>query len=374
LCLFLVDKRKKICNNEIITGIVTGNDTGTLSQKEAQMTRSRKSITIHDVALAAGVSASTVSRVLNDKDDVSLETFQRVQKVIGELGYTSSLAARGMRSRQTNVIGLVMPDVASPYSVAVMQGVNDAIAKLDYDLLVYTNGDFHKYGTAVQEQHYVALLNGGITDGVIVVTPVATIFSTDAPVVAIDPNNESPECPAIISTNYDGALQALNHLLDLGHKRIGHITGRRDLVSANRRIKGYRDALEAAGIPIDDDLIQCGDYTSETAEKCTQYMLKMKNPPTAIFAANDMSAMGVYRAVHGAGLRIPDDISVVGFDNLRDVIFLDPPLTTVNQYVTDMGRIAVEMIVKLIGGEPLENNLHKVQTRLVIRASTRSLV
>jgi DNA-binding LacI/PurR family transcriptional regulator len=166
----------------------------------------------------------------------------------------------------------------------------------------------------------------------------------------------------------------LNHLLDLGHKRIGHITGRRDLVSANRRIKGYRDALEAAGIPIDDDLIQCGDYTSETAEKCTQYMLKMKNPPTAIFAANDMSAMGVYRAVHGAGLRIPDDISVVGFDNLRDVIFLDPPLTTVNQYVTDMGRIAVEMIVKLIGGEPLENNLHKVQTRLVIRASTRSLV
>jgi len=370
----IVDRQIKICNNEINTGNVTGIDTGTLSSEEENMTRSRKSITIHDVAQAAGVSASTVSRVLNDKDDVSLETYQRVQQIIDELGYTSSLAARGMRSRHTNVIGLVMPDVASPYSVAVMQGVNDAIAQLDYDLLVYTNGDFHKYGTAVQEQHYVALLNGGITDGVIVVTPVATIFSTDAPVVAIDPNNESPECPGIISTNCVGALQAMNHLLGLGHKRIGHITGRRDLVSAMRRLKGYRDALTAAGIPIDDDLIQCGDYTSETAQICTQNMLKMENPPTAIFAANDMSATGVYQAIQGAGLRIPDDISVVGFDNLPDVIFLDPPLTTVNQNVAEMGRIAVEMIVKLIGGEPLENNLHKIHTQLVIRDSTRSLV
>ena len=170
------------------------------------MKRNRKSITIHDVAAAAGVSVSTVSRVLNDKDDVAAETYSRVQQVISELGYASSLAARGMRSQRTNVIGLIMPDVASPYSIAVMQGVNRAISQFDYDLIIYTNGDIRKNASADQESYFVSLLNGSITDAVIVVTPAATNFSTAAPVVAIDPNNESPECPAIMSTNYDGAM------------------------------------------------------------------------------------------------------------------------------------------------------------------------
>ncbi len=370
----IVDKQSKICNNEIGTGIGTGTDTETLSQKEAFMTRSRKSITIHDVAQAAGVSASTVSRVLNDKDDVASETYQRVRRIIDELGYTSSLAARGMRSRRTNVIGLVMPDVASPYSVAVMQGVNQAIAQLDYDLIIYTNGDFHKYATADQERQYVTLLNGSITDGIIVVTPVATNFSTEAPVVAIDPNNESPECPAVISTNHEGALEVMEHLLGLGHKRIGHISGRHDLVSAMRRLQGYKDSLQEVGIPIDESLVQIGDYTAETAVKCTHALLALHDPPTAVFAANDMAAMGVYQAVHEARLKIPDDISVVGFDNLRDVVFLDPPLTTVNQFVPEMGKIATEMIVKLINGESLEQDLYKIQTGLVVRSSTKRVL
>ncbi|MCJ7701251.1 MAG: LacI family DNA-binding transcriptional regulator, partial [Anaerolineales bacterium] len=168
------------------------------------MKRPRKSVTIHDVAEAAGVSVSTVSRVLNDKEDVAEATYEKVQHVIQELGYASSLAARGMRSHRTNVIGLIMPDVASPYCIEVLQGVNKAIVQLDYDLIVYTNGDVRKYATADQERHYVALLNGSITDGVIVVTPAATNFSTDAPLVAIDPNNVSPECAAIIATNHQG--------------------------------------------------------------------------------------------------------------------------------------------------------------------------
>ncbi|MFC1997999.1 LacI family DNA-binding transcriptional regulator, partial [Chloroflexota bacterium] len=187
------------------------------------MRRNRKSITIHDVAAAAGVSVSTVSRVLNDKDDVSAQTYERVQHVIRELGYASSLAARGMRSLTTNVIGLIMPDVAEPFSYSILQGVNRAIAQLDYDLIVYTNGDISKNTSADQESYYVSLLNGSITDGVIVVTPAATNFSTAAPVVAIDPNNESPECPAIISTNRKGALEAMQYLTGLGHRRIGFI-------------------------------------------------------------------------------------------------------------------------------------------------------
>lgn len=337
------------------------------------MKRPRKSITIRDVAEAAGVSISTVSRVLNDKDDVAVGTCERVQQVIAELGYASSLAARGMRSSRTNVIGLVMPDVASPYSVTVMQGVNHAIAQLDFDLIVYTNGDISKYGTADQESYYVALLNGGIADGVIVVTPAATNFSTAAPVVAIDPNNESPECPAIISTNHKGALQAMEYLTGLGHRRIGFIAGRLELVSAMRRLEGYKDVLEAAGIPLDEDLIQMGDYTTETAVSCAHQLLSLGNPPTAIFASNDMSAMGVYQAADALGVIIPGDLSVVGFDNIREALFLNPQLTTIDQFVAEMGSIATQMVVRLVKGETLESNLHKIQTQLVTRDSCRSL-
>jgi LacI family transcriptional regulator len=350
--------------------VTTGNDTGNVTGKNMKQTH--KSITIHDVAVAAGVSVSTVSRVLNDKDDVAAGTYERVQQVISELGYASSLAARGMRSRRTNVIGLIMPDVASLYSIAVLQGVNRGIAQLDYDIIVYTNGDIRKNTSADQESYYVSLLNGSITDGVIVVTPAATNFSTSAPVVAIDPNNESPKCPAIISTNRDGALLAMNYLIELGHQRIGFINGRPELVSSCRRLQGYKDGLALAGIPLDEELIQNGDYTTETAVRCARALLSLENLPTAIFAANDMSAMGVYQAAQMMGLRIPEDLSVVGFDNLRESLFLAPPLTTVDQFISEMGAIAVEMIVKLVNGETLADNLRKISTQLVIRESCRS--
>ena len=333
------------------------------------MRRNRKAITIYDVAAAAGVSVSTVSRVLNDKDDVSEETYARVQKVISELGYASSLAARGMRSRRTNVIGLIMPDIAEPYSVAVMRGVNRAITKIDFDLIVYTTGDIRKYSTPDQESYYVSLLNGSITDGLIVVTLAATSFSTAAPVVVIDPNNESPKCPAIISTNHDGALEAMKYITSLGHRRIGFITGRLDLVSANRRFQGYRVGLAAAGIPLSDELIQIGDYSTEVAVDCAKRLLFLDDPPTAIFASNDMSAMGVYQAAQEAGVRIPEDLSVIGFDNLRDSAYLEPKLTTIDQFIPKMGTIAVEMLVKLITGQTLVNDLYKIQTQLVVRNS-----
>jgi LacI family transcriptional regulator len=209
-------------------------------------------------------------------------------------------------------------------------------------------------------------LNGSITDGLIVVTLAATNFSTAAPVVVIDPNNESPKCPAIISTNCEGALEAMEYLTSQGHHRIGFITGRLDLVSANRRLQGYQDGLAAAGIPVDDELIQIGDYTTETAVDCTQRLLSLDDPPTAIFASNDMSAMGVYQAAQAADKRIPEDLSVVGFDNLRESNFLNPTLTTIDQFIPEIGSIAIEMLVKLINGETLENDLHKIKTQLVM--------
>ncbi|GAB4579474.1 MAG: LacI family DNA-binding transcriptional regulator [Anaerolineales bacterium] len=337
------------------------------------MKRQRKSVTIYDVAQAAGVSVSTVSRVLNGKTDVSDDTFQQVQQVIKELGFVSSLAAKGMRSHRTNVIGLIMPDVASLYSFEILQGVNRAIAQLHYDLIVYTSGDSFQNDSAEKEAYYVSLLNGSVVDGVIVVTPVAANFSTTAPLVIIDPNNLSPECPAVISTNQVGAMQAMQHLTNLGHRRIGFITGRLDLVSANRRLQGYKDGLAVANIPYDEQLIQIGDYSTTSAIPLTHKLLNLPDRPTAIFASNDMSAMGVYRAAEEAGLRIPEDLSVIGFDNLHDSAFLNPPLTTIDQFISEMGNIAVEMIVKLIKGEALPKHIHKMPTQLVIRKSCRPI-
>src|SRR5215207_2345616 len=342
------------------------------------MKRNPKSVTIRDVASKAGVSVTTVSRVLNGKDDISEETTKKVLAVVQDLGYASSLAARGMRSHRINLIGLILHDVASSYSQEIMRGVNQVIARIDQDLIVYTSGGLDSENVAQHERYYVSLLNGTITDGAIMVTPTATQFATHAPLVIIDPNNETPDYTAIIATNQEGAVAAMNYLTDFGHRRIGHIAGEMKLVSANQRLQGYKDGLAAAGLPLDEDLIETGDYTTETAVICARRLLSLPDRPTAIFAANDMSAMGVYQVAGELGLQIPGDLSVVGFDNLRESASLKPPLTTIDQSIEQMGTIATEMLVKLVKGELLSENtanedkLCIVPTRLVIRESCTS--
>jgi LacI family transcriptional regulator len=337
------------------------------------MGRGKRAITIHDVARAAGVSVSTVSRVLNDKDDVAPETYRRVRQVIQEMGYTSSLAARSMRSRRTNVIGLIVPDVADSFSIQVMKGVNQAIFELDYDLIIYTSGSIKKRSAAEREQYFVSLLNGSITDGVVIVTPAATSFSTAAPVVTIDPNSECPECLTIIAANHAGAMAAMEYLIDLGHRRIGFISGRPDLQSAQERLHGYQDALRQANIPLDPDLIASGDFSIETSRLCARELLSLSNPPTAIFAANDQSAIGTIETARGMGLRVPDDLSVVGFDNIPEATHSNPLLTTVDQFIDRMGRVAAEKLVGMIQGEALEGDSYRMPTQLIVRDSCQAV-
>jgi LacI family transcriptional regulator len=331
----------------------------------------RSTATIHDVAQAAGVSVSTVSRVLNDKVDVAPETYEKVRRVIRELGFASSLAARSMRSRKTNVIGLIMPNVGDPFTIGVMKGVNRAINDLKYDLIIYTSGSPSFGNWAEHEQHYVSLLNGSITDGMIVVVPTIKTFSTSFPLVAIDPHKEGPSFPAVIATNHAGAMAAMEYLLSLGHRRIGFISGNPELQSAVRRFQGYQDSLRRANIPLDPELIQTGDYTMPVAFTCAQRLLSLPVPPTAIFAANDQSALGVLKAAKEAGLSVPDDLSVVGFDNIPEADYSG--LTTVDQSIDRMGYVATEMLVSLIQGKPLEHNLYKIPTQLMVRDSCRAI-
>jgi len=324
-------------------------------------------VTIQDVAKTAGVSVSTVSRVLNGKVDVASETQDRIRSVIDNLGYTTNLAARSMRSFKKNMVGLIMPDIAYPFAIEVMKGVNRAIAESEFDLMVYTTGDVRKSGRASHEQKYVSLLNNSITDGVIIVAPVTGEFSTDAPIVSIDPLMSDPNYASVHATNYRGASDVMNYLLGLGHKRIGFISGRAELESSNRRLKGYRDALQKVDILIDEQLIASGDYTTETGAKCARELLSLDNPPTAIFASNDQAAMGVYEVAQARGLRIPEDLSVVGFDNIMESKYMG--LTTVDQFISEMGFVATQMLIRLINGETLDSQTYKMQTQLIIRTS-----
>jgi LacI family transcriptional regulator len=333
----------------------------------------KRAVTIQDVADAAGVSVSTVSRVLNDKDDVAPETYEEVRRVIRELDYTSSLAAKSMRSRQTNVIGLTIDDVEDPFSVQVMKGINRAIVKLDYDLMLCTGGDFKRESADVREQRYVSLLSS-ITDGIIVVTPVAETFSAASPIVVVDPNRAGLGYPAVIATNRAGAMEAVAYLIDLGHRRIGFIGGRPELQSAAQRLQGYKDALLRAGLPVVPDLIQTGDYSTEMGFLCAQRLLNLSDPPTAVFAANDQSALGAIKAAQEAGLCVPADLSVVGFDNIPQPAHVGPRLTTVDQFIERMGYVATMMLIRLIHGEPLESEVYEMPTQLVIGDSCRAVV
>lgn len=338
------------------------------------MASKKSAVTIHHVAAAAGVSVSTVSRVLNDKGDVADDTYERVQQVITELGYTSSLAARSMRSRQTNVIGLIMPDVGDPFSQQVMKGVNQAIAKFGYDLITYTGGDISDKSWPAREQKYVSLLNGSITDGIIIFAPTASTFSSTYPIVAVDHHPGGSDFPTVIATNRAGALSAMEYLTQLGHRRIGFVTGRKDLQSGVRRYQGYIDGLQQVGVQPHPDLIIEGNFTLDVGYCCGQQLLSLPQPPTAIFAANDQSAFGVIKAAHEMGLKIPDDLSVVGFDNNPEAAYhLPAGLTTVDQGVHQMGMVATEMLVKLIEGGDVGEMIHKIPTQLVVRGSCRAI-
>jgi LacI family transcriptional regulator len=335
------------------------------------MRKNRHTVTIQDVAKAAGVSVSTVSRVLNGKIDVSVETQEHVRSVIDDLGYTTNLAARSMRSFKKNLVGLIMPDIAYPFAIEVMKGVNSAIAESEFDLLVYTTGDVRKSGRAYHEQKYVSLLTNSISDGVIIVAPVAGEFNIDAPIVSIDPLASNPNYPAVHATNYQGALDAMEYLLGLGHKRIGYISGRAELESSNRRLKGYHDALKKFGVPVDEKLVAPGDYTTATGVSGARELLALENPPTAIFASNDQMAMGVFQVAEEMGIRIPEELSVVGFDNITESKYMG--LTTVDQFISEMGYVATQMLIKIINGIPLEDQTYQMQTQLVIRNSCREI-
>jgi len=326
----------------------------------------RERVRLADIAAAAGVSVPTVSKVLNGHSQVSAKTRARIEALLVDYNY-----AAPRRTGRLCLIDLVFADL-SPWAVEIIRGAEGAAFAEECRIAVsVVSGEAHT-------KEWLARLSSGQTDGVILVltelSPAyrAQLAAMQIPVVIVDPVGQpDPRIPSIGATNWAGGLIATEHLIELGHRRIGTITGRPSLLCSQARLDGYRAALERAGIPADPTLVYSGDFHFEAALVAATAMLDLAEPPSAIFAGSDMQAMGVYEAARLHQLRIPDDLSVVGFDDLPMSSWVSPPLTTIVQPLAQMAAMATRTVLALHEGRADESsNRIELTTSLVVRAST----
>jgi LacI family transcriptional regulator len=332
------------------------------------------SITIYDVAREAGVSDATVSRVFNNKAGVKEATRTKVLNAAQKLGYVVNLQARILAGGKSNVMGLLIPGLDNGYVVEIVRGVDQELARVDYELMVYTT---HRKGN--DEAGYLQYVANGLTEGILLVVPLLSaeflraLEEINYPYVLIDAVDESGRSFSVNVTNWDGAYKATEYLIQLGHRRIGFITGILELSSTQARYDGYITALKDYDIPIDQALIINGDFGKPSGYIATQRLLKQANRPSAIFASNDVMALGAMDAIREAGLNIPDDISVVGFDDVPEAVSAYPKLTTVHQPLGEMGRVGVKLLMEQIENPDTPPKSITLATRLVVRDSCQPL-
>jgi len=328
-------------------------------------------VTIVDVAAEAGVSFGTVSRVINNDVHVKKETRARVIDAMQRLGFVANRQARSLAGGKSNSIGLLVPDLGTGYIGEIIRGIDAELSLSGFDLILYTT-----HRTASKEASYVANLAQGMVDGLLLVLPrnpadyIGTLTRLNFPFVLIDHQGTGRECPAVGATNWQGAYNATESLVKLGHTRIGFITGSMDLGCAVDRLEGYRSALKTSHVDAGDELTYEGDFTQPDGYAGACALLDSKNPPTAIFASNDVMAMGAMDAVRSRGLRVPEDISIVGFDDIPQAALVHPALTTVRQPLEQMGRVAAQMLVDMLKDPEKEINRVELPTELIARGST----
>lgn len=334
----------------------------------------RQNVTIVDVAKEAGVSFATVSRVLNDGVNVKPEKRARVLRAVKRLGYTTNLQARSLRGGSTRLIGLLVRDLGTAYIGEIIRGIDAALAEQKYDVMLYTT-----HRRQAKENEYVTALTRGMTDGLLLVLPrhpegyLKTLRQRKFPHVLIDHQGIDERGPAVGATNRTGAYDATRYLLALGHRRIGFITGSMDLGCSRERLDGYRAALLDHGVAVDNALIREGDFQQPRGFIGALELMNLPNPPTAIFASNDVMAFGAMEAARERGKKIPDDISIIGFDDIPQAAQVHPPLTTIHQPLEEMGRRAAQMLLDIIEHPQRPAEKIELPTELVMRESTRGL-
>ncbi|MBX5459219.1 MAG: LacI family DNA-binding transcriptional regulator [Thermogemmatispora sp.] len=338
---------------------------------KSRQSMNRRRSTIAEIAARAGVSIPTVSRVLNNRPDVAPATRERVERVIREAGYVRSRVANALRRGSSGIIDLVVPDLDSPYYFEIIRGVEEVLERTELRMALSTTHDESR-----RERQWLRQVIEGATDGAILVLAQGQSDRLDElrrhriPFVVVDHRGElGPDVPSVGATNWAGGRAATEYLLSLGHRRIAIIAGWPNLRCSQDRIAGYRAALEEAGLPIEPELIRPGEFRQQTGYDQTCALLALPQPPTAIFAGSDLQAMGVYAALRAHGLRVPDDVSVVGFDDVPIATMVSPTLTTIRQPLAEMGRMATTMLLRLIAGEPLDSMRIELATSLVVRES-----
>lgn len=330
--------------------------------------------TIRDVAQRAGVSTTTVSHVINQSRYVKPKTEHRVHRAMRALRYQPNALARSLRRKHSLTLGLVVPDSSNPFFAELARGIEDAAFKQGYNILVGSSD-----GDLTKESSYLRVFIEKQVEGIILVSAsgsgrhVRENVTEGLPLVVIDREFHDLDVDCVAADHRGGGFLATSHLVEYGHRAIACIAGPSTVGPSAGRVIGYRDALNAHSIPFKPKMVRPGDFTAESGFAAAQTWLVGDAPrPTAIFACNDLMAIGAVAAVHQAGLRVPDDISVVGFDDIGLASYSSPPLTTVMQPKSEMGQLAAQILVERISnGCSHKAERHLLPTRLVIRESTR---
>ncbi len=330
-----------------------------------------RNVTLKDVAAYAGVSVTTVSNVVRNWPYVSPSMRDHVQKAIDELGYSPHLVAQGLRTGHTQALAFIVPDLSNPYFAEIVAAAENVAQTYGYILLV-----FNSHEDADREVSCVRRATSRSVDGILVTHSLQTLQSEvfwkdeDIPIVAVDRVTEYDEYPVCTVDNLRAGQLATNHLVELGHPRVAHIAGPKRMRTAQDRLDGYLHALNEHDLDYRRVIHSGESWGSRDGYDCMLTLLDDATPPTAVFASNDRIAIGVLHAIYDRGLRVPDDISVVGMDGIEVSAHLTPPLTTIRQPLDRLAGAAVEVLLRLIRGETMGQRIVLLEPELIVRKST----
>lgn len=330
-------------------------------------------ITMDDIAKMAKVSKSTVSRALSHDPRVNVDTREKIADIARDLNYRPHQVAQALAKKNTNIIGVIIPfaprSVADPFFLEFLQGIGEVAADEGYSLALPNIG-------LDQSDDMITVINRNNVDGVILTEPylhdfrIEYLTEKEIPFVFLgNPMSEQDICWVEVD-NETGAYQAVNYLIEAGHRKIATIAGNPEMVSGKYRLEGYKRALREQGISINPELIYYADFTRKGAVQATQDLLRNKSKYTAVFAANDLMAMAVIRTLKEAGVAVPGEVAVLGYDGIQIGEFIDPPLSTIKLPSIRMGRVAMTMLSKLIKKEEIEKRQVSLAPRLLLRSST----
>jgi len=329
--------------------------------------------TIKDVAKEAHVSIMTVSRVINKKEYIASATREKVLKAVRKLHYRPNRVARSLVVQKTNFIGLIVPDIANPFFGDLAKGAERLAREKGYNLIL---GDTD--GKVENEKEYIEAMRANMCDGIILVAPriedtVILELNDTIPLVLVDRSIKSDKILQVWIDNEGAACKAVEHLIELEHRRIGFLTGPKNVQNSLRREEGYKRALKKHGITFDPELVVIGDFYFKTGYEKFDTFFKLKPRPTAIFASNDLMALGLINRAKERGIDIPGDLSIVGFDDIFLASMIDPPLTTVLHPTVEMGIKAIDRFLNRLDDIEKEEEKSYLVNRLIIRGSTKSL-